>query len=217
MAHEPLDPEFPYRNYTDYIADLSAVDEGYTALNDLFSSRPIRKHEPSLDFPIVGANESRSGFVVIMDSVGGTLDLRQYMVSKANAAEDVESCIKDIEQDLSESHTRVIFVSYNRSPAFAGYSGLDINILDAIGYKYKIHPEVYMWHFGSDYGIFGTFFPSVKPPLPSALSSHRYFHIRNHQSIVSTHLHTAAGPPKANTGRSIVARRKRASTNELMH
>lgn len=47
MTNEPLNPEFPYRNYTDYIADLSAVDEGYTALYNLFSSRPVRRHELS--------------------------------------------------------------------------------------------------------------------------------------------------------------------------
>ena len=206
MVNEPLNPEFPYRNYTDYIADLSAVDKGYAALHDLFSSRPIRRHEPSIDRVIEGANESRSGLVVMLDSVGGRLDLRQYVVSKANTAEDVKSCIKDIEQDLSEPHIRVIFVSYNRSPAFAGYSGLDVNILDTIGYKYKIHPEVYMWHFGSDYGIFDTFFPSAKPPLPSALSNHRFFHTWNHKSIISTYLHTAPRAEKANTGRFIMAK-----------
>lgn len=211
MTNEPLNPEFPYRNYTDYIADLSAVDEGYTALYNLFSSRPVRRHEPSIGGVIAEVNKDRGGSVVVLDSVGGRLDLRQYMVSKENAAEDVKSCIKDIEQDLLDSHTRVIFVSYYRTLTFAGYSGLDVSILDAIGYKYKIHPEVYMWHFGSDYGIFNTYFPSAKPPLPSALSTQGFFHIWNHHSIISTHLHSAAGARRANAGKSILTRRNGAS------
>lgn len=211
MTNEPLNPAFPYRNYTDYIADLYAVDKGYTALYNLFSSRPIRRREPSIGGVIAEVNQDRSGSVVILDSVGGRLDRRQYMVSKVNGAKDVESCIKDIEQGQSESHTRVIFVNYYRSLLYADYSGLDISILDAIGYKYKIHPEVYMWHFGSDFGIFHTYFPSAKSPLPSALSNNSFFHLWNHHSIVSTYLHTAAGARKANTGRYILIRYKEAS------
>ena len=208
---EPLDPEFPYPNYTDYIRHLSAVDEDYTALHELFSLQSSRIREPGIDEYVAEINRDRSGVIAILDSVDGVVNLRQYTVSKANTAEDVESCIADIEQGLegheglSDLQTRVIFVSYYRSPLFAGYSGLDLSVLDAIGYKYKIHPEVYMWHFGSDYGIFGTYFPSIKPPLPSALSNRRFFHLWNHQSIISTRLHTAAGARKENTGRSTLA------------
>ena len=214
MMNEPLDPEFPYRNYTDYIRDLSAVDEGYTALYELFSLQSSGRREPGTDEYVAEVNGDRDGSVAILDSVDGKLNLRQYMVNKVNAAEDLNSCIQDVEQDLSDSHTRVIFISYYRSPLYAGYSGLDLNVLDAIGYKYRIHPEVYLWHFGSDFGIFNTHDPFAKPPLPSALSSRRYFHIWNHHSIISTCLHTAAGARKTNTGGSTLAISKKAFMNE---
>ena len=48
-------------------------------------------------------NQRRCGSVAILDSLSDNLHLRQYNVSEANVAADVKSCIKDIEQDPSES------------------------------------------------------------------------------------------------------------------
>lgn len=210
MDIEPLDPEFPYRNYTDYIADLSAVDEQYTALYNRFSPRPIRRHV-NVDMLNAEPHKHRGGSVVVLDSVGGRLDLRQYIVSKENVAEDVRPCIKDIEQDLPDSHMRVIVVNYYKRLLSAECSGLDVRILDAIGYKYKIHPEVYMWHFGPRKNI-----PHAKPPPPSALSTPGFFHIWNRHSVVSTHLHNTPGARRANAGKSILTKRNGASKVHLV-
>lgn len=202
----PCDPwvgEFPYETYRNYVSALSATDSAYEDLRKFFGSSPddlLGSHvHQETQVP-------RDGAVTIMDSrKGRKLDTRRYPVGTTAGSfpeDHIKDCIRSLSERREEIQTCIVFISYHRDPFTGEYTGVNTDILDAVGRRFAIHPEIFMWHFGSDFGLDKRFFPFASPPIPSALSSRNICHLRNHHSLFSSYLHGSGGSANGSTGMS---------------
>ena len=191
MASEGDGEGFHFNTYREYVAALSKTDNAYQKLSRFFTNSPDAAYDANVQQDI---QVPRKGSVMIVDYLdGGKLNSRQYSFGCYGTKRNYTECVDYLEIGEGEPHAqghRVVFLSYHRNPLTGEYSGINIDILDIISRKYKIHPEVLLWHFGSDYGLDKRFFPFAAPPIPSALSSSRYCHIVNDHSLFSCCLST---------------------------
>ncbi|EEH36228.1 hypothetical protein PAAG_00551 [Paracoccidioides lutzii Pb01] len=134
---------FPYDSYESYADHLSKVDETYERLVDFFRSplpQPRVSDKPSL------------GKVVIVDELGGELKFNEFPHKPEQLDKDHSSILNLLEDRPTESNTRLIFIGYYHDAKTGEIEGVDRRIVDAVGMKYRVHPEVYMIQFG----IIGT-------------------------------------------------------------
>ena len=187
----------PRSTYRDYLLALSSSYTIYRDLSTFFDASPLVCTKLNYDRE---TQVPREGEVIIMDCMSDTFITQHYLMGAASSDEEAKKCIVDLEQRPPTTQTRIIIISYWRDTITGEYTGLNKDVLGAVGLKYMIHPEVFMWHFGSDYGLADDWFPNATTPLPSALSSRTYFHLHNHQTLVSPYLHIPNGTAKADTG-----------------
>ncbi len=185
-------------SYRDYVSELSMSHEIYQDLSTFFNdASPLvgtkLNHNLETDVPRVGE-------VTITDCIGDAFMTQRYLIDADNTDDDAGRCLADLDQRPPTTQIRIILISYWRDLFTGEYTGLNKDVLDRVGLKYRIHPEVFMWHFGSDYGLDHWWFPDATAPLPSALSSRTYFHLHIHRSLVSPYLYTLNGVTKADTG-----------------
>ena len=192
MADNPQSEDFPFNTYRDYIAALSNTDNAYQRLSYFLATSPDSAYGAHIQLE---TQVPRKGLVMVLDQVGGQLETRQFHFGEYGTQRDISDCIETIDEleEASDHHqSRIIFLSYHRDPFTGEYTGVNTDVLDVIGRRFRIHPEVLMWHFGSDYGLDKRFFHLAAPPIPLALSSSRYCHIMNDHSLFSCCLH----PPR---------------------
>lgn len=180
MASYPSDHLFPFDSYKDYVTALSSTDNAYESLRDFFSSpsnSPSGPHiHPETQVP-------RSGAVMIMDSTpAGKLKVDRYPVGEGGSKGSVRRCIDALNERHVVGENRLISINYHRDPFTGEHTGLNTDIINAVAHKHRIHPEILLWHFGSDFGLDQRFFPFAAPPIPSALSSRIVCHLRHHHS-----------------------------------
>ena len=197
MAVANLDDTFPYRSYRDYVSALSVTDSAYQRLASFLASSP----DALKTSHIHGETQvPRTGSVVVLDRVGDRLDSQHFPISEDSTEKDIAIFVDALDERPPASKTRIVLISYHRDSITGEYTGINTNILNTVGWKYRVHPEILMWHFGSDYGLDRRFFPSAAPPLPSPLSSRQFCHLRNGKSLFSTFLHKESRVVNANTG-----------------
>lgn len=183
MAPNFRDDEFPFDTYREYVSALSRTDNAYENLRNFFSSSPDDLFGSQVH---AETQVPRSGAVILLDSTAsGKLDIDRYAIGEKGSSEQVKNCIANLKTPFKRLQARIIFVSYHRDPFTGEYTGINTDIVDAIGRKFHIHPETLLWHFGSDFGLDRRFFPFAAPPIPSALSSRNACHLRHHDSIFS--------------------------------
>lgn len=198
MTSGPMEDDFPFDTYRDYVSALSATDNAYESLRCFFSSSP-----DDLSGPQVHAETQvpRNGAAMIMHSTAaGKLEIDRYHVGEDGSRENANKCIDAFSERHVLAEDRLIFISYHRDPFTGEYTGLNTDVINAVARRYCIHPEILMWHFGSDFGLDQRFFPFAAPPIPSALSSRKVCHLRHHNTLLSFCLHTSKEPRGANTG-----------------
>ncbi|PGH14578.1 hypothetical protein AJ79_02913 [Helicocarpus griseus UAMH5409] len=133
---------FPYDSYASYTERLCKADETYKHLVQFLKSplpQPKPREKPSL------------GTVVIADEVKGALQFHEFLHRPERLDEDYESVTHLLNNRPKEAKTRLIIIGY-----FYGYDdndeveieGVDRRIVDAVGMKYRVHPEMYMLQFG---------------------------------------------------------------------
>lgn len=197
MASDSLKDHFPFDTYRDYVSALSATDNAYESLRDFFSS----SDDPFGPQVHAETQVPRSGAVTIMDSTAiGRLEIDRYPVGELGSRENARRCIDAFNERHIVAKNRLVSISYHRDPFTGEYTGLNTDIINAVAHRYRIHPEILMWHFGSDFGLDRRFFPFAAPPIPSALSSRKVCHLRHYHSLFSFCLHTSKDPDKENTG-----------------
>lgn len=186
---------FPYATYRDYVTALSATDNAYDRLGEFLAwprDTPYGCHvHQETQVP-------RSGSVTIIDSLEGKAQLQVFVIGEEASEKAARKCICALEERPSSAKTRVILLSYHRDSFTGEYTGVNTEILDAIGTKYHVHPEVMMWHFGSDYGLDKRFFPFAKSHIPSAVSNRTFCHLQSDHSLFSC----CMGDVKHGTGNS---------------
>ena len=200
MASGRLDDHFPFDTYRDYVSALSATDNAYEGLRDFFSSSSDDPFRPQVH---AETQVPRSGAVMIMDSTAtGKLEIDRYPVGENESKENTGKCLDAFNKRPIVAKNRLVSISYHRDPFTGEYTGLNTDIIDTVGHRYRIHPEILMWHFGSDFGLDQRFFPFAAPPIPSALSGSKVCHLRHHHSLFSFYLHKSKEPHRADTGMS---------------
>lgn len=190
---------FPYKSYRDYVSALSSTDNAYQRLGHFFSSSPDATYGPH------GQQETqvpRRGSVIIMDRVQGNLETQDFCIGEGGSEKEIERCREALRNRQTQPKTRIIFVSYHRDPFTGEYTGVNTDVLDTIGKKFKIHPEVLMWHFRSDYGLDKRFFHFAAPPIPSALSSRSFCHLMSDHALFSCCLHPSDHASEPDNGGS---------------
>lgn len=199
MGIAQLENDYASQIYRAYISALSATDNVYQNLHRFLDSSPDTFES---GYILRGTQIGRDGGVMIMDNVGGKLDMQHYPFGEAGGNEEyMKRCMRCLQESPQPAETRIILVNYHRDALTGDYSGVNTDVLDAVAWKYKIHPEVLMWHFGSDYGLDRRFFPLATTPIPSALSNRRYCHLRNQHSLLSTFLHLSEHPGEGDAGK----------------
>ena len=188
---------FPFKTYKDYIEALAANDAAYQALSQFLTT------SPDLDYGLRIHRETqvpREGSVSIIDQTSARFEIREYLIGSPDGGRDASKCISALKVRSETSKLRIILLSYNRDSKTGVYTGINTDVLDAIGTMYRVHPEVMMWHFGSDFGLDPRFFLYTGPPLQSALSNNGFCQLRSQNSIVSCCLHPSFGA-KTETGK----------------
>ena len=126
-----------------------------------------------------------------------------YLVDEGGSRENIRRCIDAFNERHIAVKNRLISISYHRDPFTGEYTGLNTDIINTVAHRYRIHPEILMWHFGSNFGLDPRFFPFAAPPLRSALSDRKVCHLRHHRhhrSLFSFCLHASDNPHGATTG-----------------
>lgn len=188
---------FPYATYRDYISDLSATDNAYQRLSHFLAT------SPDLDNGLLSHKVTqvpREGSVTIIDHIGGKLGSQEFQIGLTTSEKDADNCIAALNERSDSSETRIVLLSYHRDPFTGEYTGVNTDVLDAVGKKYKVHPEVLLWHFGSDYGLDKRFFLFAKPPLPLALANRTFCQLQNDHSLFSCCIYPPNGAAKPDTG-----------------
>ena len=197
MPNAPHKHDFPYSTYRDYVSALSSTDNAYQRLGHFLHSSPNRRHRSHPD-PDVRILED--GGVTIIDCGTDRVSSQQSLIGEDEAEKEVPKCITYLQERPIESKTRIVVISYQRDPHTGEYSGVNANLLDFIGMTYRIHPEVLMWHFGSDFGLDKRFFPFAAPPIPSALSSCTVCHLLSDHTLFSCCIPASDDVPGGKTG-----------------
>ena len=173
---------FPYATYRDYVSALAAIDNAYQKLHHFLTSTP----NVDVDSQTYETTQvPKDGSVTIIDRVHGRLELQEFSMAAALSEKSVSKCITALNQCPDGADIRIILFSYHRDQFTGKYTGVDTDLLDAVGKKFRVHPEVLMWHFGSDYGLDRRLFPFAKSPIPAALSNHTFCHLQNDHSLFS--------------------------------
>lgn len=165
MTPRPSQDGFPFTSYKDYVAALARTDNAYQRLSYFLAS------PASVDHQTDAGGESQqvpnTGSLTIIDHTDESSESQQFPLG----AEDNESCAKDCIVALNERPTsstiRIVLLSYHRSPFTGQYTGVDVGVLNCIGKRFRVHPEMLMWHFGSEYGLDKRFFLYAKCKLDS--------------------------------------------------
>ena len=186
----------PSKRYRDYIEDLSSSYPVYGALSNFFES-PLVRTKPLNDRETKVLSE---GEVTIMDATDDSFRTQRYLISEQRPGDDSRRCITQLDQRPPETQTRIIVISYWRDTATGKFAGLSKEILDAVGLKYRIHPEVYLWHFGLYVDRDKDWHFKVTEISPMPISSRTYFHLRMDYSLITPYLHTTDGATRADTG-----------------
>ena len=194
MPSAPHRDDFPYTSYKEYVSELSATDDAYEKLRQFLISSPETSYGHSIQ------QVSRSGSVKIIDCIDGSLESQEFTIGVDESKNHATECATALAERPSSVQTRIILFNYHRDPFTGEYIGVNANLLDNIGARYALHPEVMMWHFGSDYGLDKRFFNYSKPPIPSALASRTFCHLHNHYSLFSCCVCSSAGGGKLDTG-----------------
>ena len=194
MVHVRSTDTIPYPTYGSYIAALSEKYEAYKLLHHVFASNF------SMEDSILSRWTSIKGSVKIADAIDGELEMESYRIFKDESGGQVRACLDKLNHRPPKSETRIIIVNYLRDPATGIYAGVNRDILDTLGMKLSIPPEIYMWHFGSNYGLIrhvgddGNY-----PPSASPLSNPSFFHLYNDTSLISIHEHQIEGSQNSST------------------
>ncbi|ODH38383.1 hypothetical protein ACO22_02382 [Paracoccidioides brasiliensis] len=131
---------FPYDSYESYADHLSKVDETYERLVDFFRS-PLPQPRVS--------DKTSLGTVVIVDELGGELRFNEFPHKPEQLDKDHSSILNLLEDRPAESNTRLIFIGYYHDTKTGEIEGVDRRIVDAVGMKYRVHPEVGHIHLRS--------------------------------------------------------------------
>ena len=171
---------FPYTSYGAYISALAATEKIFTPLADFLRSGPVHLTGDS----DVKMHQKR-GFVTIYDSVDDRINKRQFDVG------DFWTFSLALEQRPIDVQTRIIVIGYSRDLFNTQYYGLNKDTLDFLGSRYRLHPEVFLWHFTfasstSDHrSEYTAFFDTANATFASPLSHRPFFHIQDHSSLIS--------------------------------
>ena len=199
MPIEQSEKSFPYATYRDYVSALSATDDAYQRLSHFLASCPDENYGSQAHDE---TQVPRHGTVTIMDNIDGSFASQGFPIGAERSRKYASDCISALNERPNTSGTRLILVSYHRDPFTGEYTGVNTEVIDALGKKFRMHPEALMWHFGSDYGLDKRFFLYAKPPIPSALSSHNFFHLQNEHSLFSCCLYGSKDAARPDTGAS---------------
>ena len=203
MPVEQSESPFPYATYRDYVSALSATDVAYQRLNHFLSSYL----DENADFKVREETQvPRNGSVTIVNYINRSFLSQEFPMGAECSKRYASDCITALDQHRNPPGTRLILLSYHRDPFTGEYTGVNTDVVDTIGRMFRVHPEALMWHFGSDYGLDKRFFLYAKPPIPSALSSHTFFHLQNEHSLFSCCLYGSNDMARPDTGGSVDSR-----------
>ena len=197
MASCAREDGFPFATYKDYVSTLAVSDSAYQKLSHFFAAPYGIGHGDN----VYGENQvPANGSVNIIDHFGGKLKSLDFSFGAGGSEKSAKECIYVLDQRPVQSEVRIILLSYHRDPFTGAYTGVETNVLDYIARKFRVHPEVLMWHFGFDYGLDKRFFFFAQPPLPSALSNRTFCHLQNDNSLFTYCLSSSNKATKPDTG-----------------
>jgi len=177
MANLNFDQGFPYATYREYISALAATDSVFTTLDEFFFSKPSYLTKNS-----TATTSQKQGAVTIFDCVDGQIRERDFFPS------DFHAFSLALDQRPQNSQTRIIVIGYSRDLFNSRYYEVNKDTLELLGRKYRLHPEIFLWHFTSTSNsrpVRTAFYDTENATFASPLSNRPFFHIQDHSSLVS--------------------------------